>query len=135
MCNSDITVEILEKAIEDAENSKPKGGVLSGLFGSSPQKAKPQPAPSRMQPPPPPGPGSRNNQATREINRAESLRVRDIDSADSGREDVLQPRRPDRNRNRERVGRERDDSRFANNQSNSRSHNSSGVNGPIRETS
>ena len=117
MCNSDITVEILEKAIEDAEHAKPKGGVLSGLFGSSPQKARPQPAPSRMQPPPPPPPPARQQQANREINRAESLRVRDIDSADSGREDIIQPRRPDRNR-RERGGRDRDENRQAHNNSN-----------------
>lgn len=34
MCNSDITVAILEKAIEDEANSKKTGGFLGGVFGS-----------------------------------------------------------------------------------------------------
>ena len=33
MCNSDITVAILEKAIEDEANSKNTGGFLGGVFG------------------------------------------------------------------------------------------------------
>ena len=33
MCNSDITVAILEKAIEDEANSKKTGGFLGGVFG------------------------------------------------------------------------------------------------------
>ena len=35
MCNSDITVEILEKAIEESSNAKKNGGIL-GMFGRSP---------------------------------------------------------------------------------------------------
>ena len=43
MCNSDITVEILEKAIEEAASRKPRG--LAGIFSrDSPQKAKPGPS-------------------------------------------------------------------------------------------
>ena len=33
MCNSDITIEILEKAIEESNSAK-KGGILGGIFGS-----------------------------------------------------------------------------------------------------
>ena len=40
MCNSDITVAILEKAIEDESNAKKGGGFLGGVFGrGSPKKA------------------------------------------------------------------------------------------------
>ena len=38
MCNSEITVEILEKAIAESSDAK-KGGFL-GLFGRSPQKSQ-----------------------------------------------------------------------------------------------
>ena len=34
MCNSDITIEILEKAIEESNSAK-KGGILGGIFGSA----------------------------------------------------------------------------------------------------
>ena len=60
MCNSDVTVEILEKAIEEEANAK-KGGFL-GLGIKSPNKAKkdkqPSSNPHRAQerPPPPQNP-------------------------------------------------------------------------------
>jgi len=38
MCNSDITAEILEKAIEESSNAKKQGGFLGNIFGRSPQK-------------------------------------------------------------------------------------------------
>lgn len=40
MCNSDITVQILEKAIEEAANQK-KTGFLGGVFGRASDKRQP----------------------------------------------------------------------------------------------
>jgi len=36
MCNSDITISILEKAIEEQSNAKSSGGILGGIFSRSP---------------------------------------------------------------------------------------------------
>jgi len=36
MCNSDITIDILEKAIEDESNAKVGGGGILGMFSKSP---------------------------------------------------------------------------------------------------
>jgi len=49
MCNSDITVAILEKAIEEeASNAKKGSGFLGGVFGKgNPKKASRAPANSR----------------------------------------------------------------------------------------
>ena len=49
MCNSDITIAILEKAIEEEANSK-KTGFLGGVFGSKkkpPRPAEGNPSPAR----------------------------------------------------------------------------------------
>ena len=56
MCNSDITVAILEKAIEEESTANKGGGFLGGVFGrSSPKKnVRPPVAPAA-------GGGSRND--------------------------------------------------------------------------
>ena len=54
MCNSDITVQILEKAIEEESNAKKGAGFLGGVFGrGSPKKSRLQNASSGPQTRPP----------------------------------------------------------------------------------
>ena len=49
MCNSDITVAILEKAIEEESNAKKNAGFLGGVFGN---KGKPPARPGSIASPP-----------------------------------------------------------------------------------
>ena len=103
MCNSDVTVEILEKAIEEEANAK-KGGFL-GLGIKSPNKAKkdkqPSSNPHRAQerPPPPQNPPesrrrSNNQPIVQDLppGRVENdVELRNIDSLRDQENSVEQP--------------------------------------------
>ena len=72
MCNSDITVEILEKAIEDVNSKKGASKFLGGIFSRSQQS----PAVVVQ----PPANIIRQELPPSQLNPSDSLRVRDIDS-------------------------------------------------------